>query len=377
MKKIHLELAERSYDILIERGLLSRANEYFDLDRRVLILTDSGVPAEYAKTVASLCAEAKIVTVPTGENSKSIEVLSEVLSEMARFGLTRSDCAVAVGGGVVGDLCGFAAASYMRGIDFYNIPTTVLSQVDSSIGGKVAINHAGIKNLVGAFYQPRGVLIDSDLLRTLPKRQISNGLAESVKMALISDAELFSLFEREAVSEENIDEVIFRSLMIKKAVVEADEREGGIRKILNFGHTFGHGVEALSELLHSCSEPLCDAQPLSEKDDIGKSFENCSQTDKKDPDRALYHGECVAIGMTVACSEKVLARLVPVLSSLGLPYKFNGDTEKALSFISHDKKCEGDSLSVVLVDEIGMGKIEKITVADFCDKIRAKISASR
>ena len=337
MKKIKLELGERAYDINIGRGVLAKANEYFNLNRRVVILTDSGVPKEYAETVSSLCRNAKIITVAEGEGSKSLETYGRVLSEMIDFGMTRSDCLVAVGGGVCGDLGGFLAASYMRGIDFYNIPTTILSQVDSSIGGKTAVNLGVVKNIVGAFYQPKGVLIDPDVLKTLPKRQIANGLCEAVKMALTSDAELFSIFEDEEICEDNIEDIIYRSLMIKKAVVENDERESGLRKILNFGHTFGHGIEACEE--------LC----------------------------GLYHGECVAIGMTAVCSVSVLKRLIPVLNKLGLPSRYEGDVEKALSFISHDKKCDGGMLSAVYVDEVGSFRIEKLSTNDFCERVRAAI----
>ena len=337
MKTLRLDLGQRSYDITVGAGLLDSADRYFDLNRRVFILTDSGVPEEYARRVADRAREAYIMTVPEGEGSKSPETFSEVLSEMLRFGLTRTDCAVAVGGGVVGDLTGFCAASYMRGIDFYNVPTTLLSQVDSSIGGKTAINLGGVKNIVGAFHQPKGVLIDTDTLKTLPKRQMSNGLAEAVKMSLTSDAELFSLFEREGAGDENLEEIILRSLMIKKSVVEADERESGLRKVLNFGHTFGHAVEAEEEM------------------------------------HGFYHGECVAIGMTVVCSEKVKARLLPVLKRLGLPTSYNGDTERALSYISHDKKCDGSKISVIFVDEIGSFRAEKLSVGEFCEQVRSQL----
>lgn len=334
MKELTMNLGERSYSIRIGRGLLPEADKYFNFKRKVFIVTDSGVPEEYAKTVAALAEEAKIVTVPEGEGSKSIEVYGELLSEMVKFGLTRTDCAVAVGGGVVGDLTGFLAASYMRGIDFYNIPTTLLSQVDSSIGGKTAVNHGGVKNIVGAFHQPKGVLCDLDTLKTLPKRQISNGLAESVKMALTSDKELFRLFEQSKSPLDNLEEIVTGSLMIKKAVVEADEREAGLRKILNFGHTFGHAVEAREEM------------------------------------RGIYHGECVAIGMMATSSEAVKARLVPVLKKLSLPYTYEGDLEAALSFISHDKKCDGKKISVIFVDEVGSFRAEKMSVDNFLDTVR-------
>lgn len=335
MNTLRLNLGKRGYDINIGRGLIDLAGELFDLDRRVIIVTDSGVPYEYAERVKKQCKNGKIITVDQGEETKSIETFGMLLSEMLDFGMTRSDCVVAVGGGVVGDLSGFAAASYMRGVDFYNIPTTLLSQVDSSIGGKTAVNLSGIKNIVGAFYQPKGVIIDPDLLSTLTKRHFANGMAEAIKMSLTSDRELFDLIEGCNI-EENIEEIITRSLMIKKAVVEADEQESGIRKILNLGHTLGHGIEAL---------------------EMG----------------GLYHGECVAVGMMAVCSDEVKKRLVPVLEKASLPHSYDRDIEAALGYISHDKKCEGEKISVVFVDEIGSYRIEKTDVSAFCAHVREEM----
>lgn len=335
MNRLRLNLGERGYDINIGRGLTDLAGELFHLDRRVLIVTDSGVPREYAERVKKQSKDARIITVNQGEESKSIETFGKLLSEMLDFGMTRTDCVVAVGGGVVGDLTGFAAASYMRGVDFYNIPTTLLSQVDSSIGGKTAVNLSGVKNIVGAFYQPKGVIIDPDLLSTLPKRHFANGMAEAIKMSLTSDKELFELIENSDI-EESIEEIITRSLMIKKAVVEADEHEGGLRKILNLGHTLGHGIEA---------------------QETG----------------GLYHGECVAIGMMAVCSDEVKERLVPVLEKAALPHSYGGDIEAALGYISHDKKCEGEKISVVFVDEIGSYRIEKTDVSAFCTHVREEM----
>ena len=192
-----IRLGERSYDVVIERGAISRAGELLNLNRRVLILTDSGVPRQYAETVAGAAKAPTVLTVPAGEGSKSMEGLSGVLSAMFRAGMTRGDCVVAVGGGVCGDLAGFAASVYMRGVDFYNVPTTLLAQVDSSIGGKTAINFEGVKNIVGAFWQPKRVLIDPDTLATLDRRQTVAGLCEAIKMAFTSDADLFRLIGSE------------------------------------------------------------------------------------------------------------------------------------------------------------------------------------
>ncbi len=335
-RKLTLELGERGYDIIIGRGVAGRAGEFLKLDRRVLIVTDDGVPAEYARRAAEFCGAPVIVTVPQGEGSKSIAEFEHLLTVMLRNGFSRRDCVLAVGGGVVGDLAGFAASAYMRGIDFYNIPTTALSDIDSSVGGKTAVNLDGIKNVVGAFYQPRRVLIDPDLLLTLSPRQMASGLAEAVKMAATSDAELFSVFENEDVYDV-LDDIIFRSVTIKKRIVEEDEREGGMRKILNFGHTIGHGIEAEEGLL------------------------------------GLYHGECVALGMLPMCSREARGRLLRVLTKLGLPTRYDFDTEKIIEAASHDKKSDGGAVTAVIVDEIGSCRFERLTPDGLRERIASYI----
>lgn len=337
--KLHMELEERGYDIFVGSGILMRAGELLRLARRVLIVTDTGVPAEYARTVAAQCASPVVVTLPMGEGSKSLANFEQLLSRLLAEGFTRTDCVVAVGGGVVGDLSGFAAACFMRGIDFYNIPTTLLSQVDSSIGGKTAIDLAGVKNCVGAFWQPKGVLIDPATLSTLPPRQLANGMAEAVKMSLTSDAGLFSLFE--AGGENDRETVILRSLEIKKRVVEADEREGGLRRVLNFGHTLGHGIESAAGL------------------------------------QGLLHGECVALGMLPLCAPEVRARLLPVLTRLGLPTTLPVDPEQVLAAVCHDKKCDGQQVAYVYVPRVGDFEIRHDTVADFCDMVRPALEEMR
>lgn len=329
MTSLHLSLGERSYDITIGKDLLKSADKYFNLNRKVLVLTDSGVPKEYSERIAALCKDALIYTVQEGEGSKSLTTLEKLLSAMMDYKMTRKDALVAVGGGVVGDLGGFAASVYMRGIDFYNAPTTILSQVDSSIGGKTAVNLGSTKNIVGSFYQPKAVLIDTDTQKTLPKRQISAGLAEAVKMALTSSEELFEIFESEENGEDNIEKIIVEALKIKKSVVEKDEKESGLRKILNFGHTLGHGIEADSSL------------------------------------GSLYHGECVALGMLPVCSPEVRARLVPVLKKLDLPTEYDGNIDSALEYASHDKKADGDGIDVVLVEKVGEFKLSRMTLNEF------------
>jgi len=321
--KLTMELGERSYDIVIQRGCLEKAAQLLNLNRKVLIVTDSGVPAGYAQAVAGQCEDPVIVTVDAGEESKTMETVTKLCRIMLERGFSRKDCVAAVGGGMVGDLAGFAAAAFMRGVDFYNIPTTLLSQVDSSIGGKTGVNLDGVKNIVGAFWQPKGVLIDPDTLDTLSPRLRGEGMAEAVKMALTSDAAFFEQLEQQSLS---MEQVLYGALSIKKAVVEQDERESGLRQLLNFGHTIGHGVESAAR-------------------------------------GSLYHGECVAIGMMPMCSDAVRTRLQPVLEQLGLPVSTGLDKQAIWQAMQHDKKSNSTGFSTVFVEEIGKGTIKTITFA--------------
>ena len=336
MKELTVNLPERGYKITIGKGLLSDAFKYLNLDRKVFIVTDSGVPKKYSEEVLNSCKDGKIYTVPMGEGSKSISTYEAVLTAMLEFGMTRTDCVVAVGGGVVGDLSAFAAASYMRGIDFSNVPTTLLAAVDSSVGGKCGVNLRGTKNAVGAFFQPKAVLIDTDTLKTLSKRQISSGLAESIKMALTSDKELFYDLSKNELDDGNTEDIIYRSLKIKIDVVTRDEKESGLRKILNFGHTLGHGIEACEGLW------------------------------------GLYHGECVALGMLPLCSDEIKEILKSTLTLHGLATEWCGDVDKALSFVEHDKKADGDVLSVITVSEIGKCEIKRMKTDEFKKLIKER-----
>ena len=332
---IQVKTSMGSYPIYLERGCLSKAGELLALDRKVLVVTDSGVPARYAEAVAACCRQPVIVTIPQGEHSKQMPTFTLLLEKLVEEGFTRTDCVVAVGGGVVGDLSGFVASTFMRGIDFYNVPTTVLSQVDSSIGGKTAIDFMGIKNIVGAFYPPKAVLVDPDVLATLPARQISNGLAEAVKMALTGDRDLFSLFEHADLTDPAVmEDALYRALLIKRRVVEEDEREGGLRKVLNFGHTLAHAVESVYDM------------------------------------DTYYHGECVAIGMVPMCAPAVRERLLPVLKRLGLPTELTGGAEALLEACRHDKKAAGETITVVYVPEVGSFEFQKLTFTDLEKRIK-------
>ena len=325
---ISVSLGAQSYPILLEAGALARAGQHLSLARRVLVVTDSGVPQEYARTVAGACRQARICTLPAGENSKNMDNYQRLLREMLALGMDRGDCVAAVGGGMAGDLAGFAAATYMRGVDFYNVPTTLLAQVDSSVGGKTAIDMDGVKNIVGAFHQPRAVLIDTDTLRSLPPRQVAAGLAESVKMAVTCDAALLALIENSADLTADLPEIIARSLAIKARVVEQDPTEQGLRRVLNFGHTIGHAIE-------SCAGG------------------------------ELLHGECVALGMLPMIEDKSLVRRTrAIYRTLGLPTRTGADKNKVLSYMQHDKKSAGSTITVIKVPGLGCWRADKIPMTE-------------
>ncbi len=333
IKKIPVSLGKDSYDVILGCGVILLADKYLKLDRRVLVITDDGVPAHYANIIANQCKEAMIFTVPAGEKSKNLENYKKALEFMAENRFTRTDCVVAVGGGVVGDLAGFVAASYMRGVDFYNIPTTLLSQVDSSIGGKVAVDLGGYKNIVGAFYQPKLVLVDPELLLTLSIRQIRCGFAEALKMAVTSDTTLFEMFESGEYFND-VEAVIERSLLIKREIVERDANEKGERKILNFGHTLGHAIESTTDLLH---------------------------------------GEAIALGMLCMCSKSVRKRIFTIIEEMGLPIDTKIDTDTIYDFILRDKKADGDNITITYVNEIGKAELREIPIESIKDYINPSI----
>ena len=330
--KLTMQLKSRSYDIILKAGCLANLHQFTNVaNRKVFVLTDSGVPAEYAQTVAAQCPDSTVYTIPQGEGSKCLKVYGQVLQAMLAFGMDRKDLLVSVGGGVVGDLGGFCAASYMRGIDFVNCPTTTLSMIDSSIGGKTAVDLGDTKNIVGAFWQPKLVIVDPATLSTLPRRHYINGLAEAVKAGLLADPELFAIFEKGDIDTQ-ISEIIYRSLRFKKNVVEQDETERGMRKALNFGHTIGHGIEAV--------------KGIKGRRTVG-----------------LFHGECVALGMLPMIESKALQKRVrAVYRRIGLPTRTTYNKEKVLAEMLHDKKAQGGQITVIKVPGLGCWRAETIPV---------------
>ncbi len=319
--RLDVHTKNSTYPIWLERGILNRANERIG-GTNVFLISDDGVPEKWRNALKQQFPNAPMHVIPQGEGSKCFEVLQDVLSDMLEHHLSRKDTVIALGGGVVGDLSGFAASVYMRGIRYINIPTTMLSMVDSSIGGKTAVDFHGIKNCVGAFWQPTMVLVDADVLSTLNPRLLHEGMAESIKMGMTHDAKLFELFEQDDYMD-HIDEIIERSLLVKRGVVERDERESGERKLLNFGHTYGHAYESYYEL------------------------------------NRYLHGECVAMGMmTVLKNELLKERLEKVLDRLNLPKTCDADKEKICQLVASDKKADHGTVTMVQVDELGKGKLE-------------------
>jgi 3-dehydroquinate synthase len=316
------------YDVIIERNSLDKASTYLNLNRKVLVVTDSLVPTIYAKKVLEQAKTGYLYVIESGEKSKNLENYTKIIDYLIQKEFSRSDCIVAVGGGVVGDLAGFVSSTYMRGIDFYNIPTTLLAQVDSSIGGKTAIDYNGIKNVVGAFYPPMKVLIDPETLQSLDNRQLHSGLVEAIKMSLTSNKDLFELIEKSTDLNEDLEQIIIEALKIKKAVVEIDPKEQNLRRILNFGHTIGHAIESSGKF------------------------------------NDLLHGEAVGIGMLYFSSTNVKNRLLKVLEKYNLPTTINLTQTELMKYINLDKKRSGNKITIVKVDEIGSYILEKINLEE-------------
>lgn len=325
---INVKNKDINYPIIVLRNSLEKVNNYFNLDRKVLIVTDNGIPLDYINTVKEKCKEVFVYTIKQGEESKNFDNYKLILEFMVKNYFTRTDCIIAIGGGVVGDLSGFVANSYMRGIDFYNIPTTLLSQVDSSIGGKCAIDFLGVKNNIGAFKSPNAVLIDPNVLKTLDSRQVSAGMAEVIKMSITSNKELFNFIEQSKDLESDLEYIITEALKIKAYVVSEDPYELDLRKVLNFGHTIGHAIESLS---------------------------------KGD----LLHGECVSIGMTYMVSDDIKDEVKFALRKYNLPVMIlNLDKEKIIDLIKVDKKASGSKITIVYVDKIGSFEFKKIEIEE-------------
>lgn len=326
------------YDIVIERGLISAAGELIknvSNARKVCVITDSNVGAFYGETVVNSLSNAgfdtALFTFEAGESNKRLETVSAMYSFMADFNMSRRDLVVALGGGVAGDMAGFAAATYMRGIDFVQIPTSLLAQVDSSVGGKTGVDIDQGKNLVGAFRQPILVIIDPDTLETLPELYLSDGMGEVIKYGCIKDRELFETLENNNAFD-IIEDIIEVCVSIKRDVVERDEKESGERMLLNFGHTLGHSLEKIYNF------------------------------------NGLSHGQAVAIGMVMIAKAGERAgltengtsdRIKKLCEKYSLPTSDNAQTADIAAVCSSDKKASGGSVNLVLLKTIGESFIRK------------------
>lgn len=352
-KELHLDLKENSYDIIIEKGLLNNlGNEVKKIydGKKIFILTDKNVDKFYGDKVENVLINAgfsvrKLVLEP-GEATKSFNTLPVIYNELLDFKLTRKELFITLGGGVIGDLGGFAASTFLRGVPFVQIPTSLLAQVDSSVGGKVAVDLPQGKNLVGSFYQPKAVFIDPNVLETLSDKFYKDGMAEVIKYGCIKDREFFYMLKglknREDVMN-HIEEIVHNCCFIKKTVVEKDEKDLGERMLLNFGHTLGHAVEKYYKFT------------------------------------GYSHGEAVAIGMynislmseAKGITEKGVAEdIKEILINYGLPYNLQiDDNDAIIDTISLDKKNIGNTLKIILLNSIGDSIIYN-TTPDFFKAVK-------
>lgn len=343
MMKLRVDIPSKEYNIYIEKGILDNTGAIIKEvtnTKRVVVVTDYNVNGLYGERVKNSLEtngfEVKIVEIPPGEKSKSKEQLFRLYDEILDFGLTRTDLIIALGGGVVGDLTGFSASTLLRGIPYIQIPTTLLAQVDSSVGGKVAIDLERGKNLVGAFYQPSMVIIDPECLKTLNDRVLADGMAEVIKYGAIWDVELFENLEKIENMEELIaksEEIIYNCCKTKAEIVQEDEMDTGKRMILNFGHTFGHAIE--------------------------KQYNYETYT----------HGEGVSAGMVLACelgeklgitTREITNRVENILKLYNLPTRIEIDNIQLLSAMKVDKKGDGDFINLVLLEKIGKVCLKRV-----------------
>lgn len=364
MEKVRVYLEDRSYEIVIDRGILHSIGERllrFKFSPHIAIISNPTVFNLYGSKVVSSLKDAGFkccqVIIPDGEQYKDYFWSYHILTELLKNRLDRNSCLIALGGGVIGDIASFAASLYMRGIHFVQVPTTLLSQVDSSVGGKTGVNHYLGKNMIGTFYQPRLVWIDINSLRTLPERELLCGIAEIIKYGVIWDEELFVFMEenRDAIlslNDDALEHIIRLSCKIKAEVVSRDEREAGLRAILNYGHTIGHAIETETGY------------------------------------RRYLHGEAVAMGMNLEArlseitgfiDSKQALRIKMIIDNYCLPSELPDDLngDKLISHIYLDKKIVGGEMKFILPERIGKVKIQKgINVEDIKRAVKRIVVSS-
>ncbi len=350
MNKITVRASSKTYDILVGRGIRQEICSYLEpiaTSKRIFVITDSNVAPLYGKELQTTLEQngfqVSMAVIPAGEEHKNMQTVVSLYDRMAEAKIRRNDLVIALGGGVVGDIAGFCAASYLRGIPFVQIPTTLLAQVDSSIGGKTGVDLAAGKNLVGAFWQPSLVVIDIDTLKTLPPVQIKSGLSEIIKSALIADQNLFSLLKNSIDFDTDAEQFILSALQVKRHIVEIDEFEKKERMLLNFGHTLAHAIEKY----HHFS--------------------------------GITHGEAVAIGMYCIqkayekkfSSTSVAEEIKALLLKYDIPYRLTVEKPDALlEYTKNDKKSTANGIHLVVIEEIGKGTIRLMDYASIEEMVK-------
>lgn len=351
MEKVEINTTSKKYNVFIEKGLIDKVGRII-IDtlgkRKICIITDDNVDRLYSDRVIKSLADAGLESVkfvfPNGENHKTVPVWYDMIKFMSENSISRTDVVLALGGGIPGDMGGFAAATYLRGIKFIQVPTTLLADVDSSVGGKTAANLPAGKNLVGAFHQPEAVICDPDTLNSLPSSVFSDGCAEVIKYGVIQDREFFDFLERNDIKE-NIEYVIKRCVELKRDCVNLDETETGIRAILNFGHTAAHGIE-------------------------------------KNSDFTVSHGSAVAIGMVVEsrglyktgrCKEDYSNKISDLLIKNGLSVKCDYSADELFESAHSDKKRTGSKIKLINLKSLGKAFVKKIDIDDLLPILKAGV----
>lgn len=333
--KISVNLSKNSYPVIIERNVVKNyLFNFVNKSQKILIISDSGIPIEYINEIKELFSIVYTFIFNQGEQSKNIDTYQQIISYLISNHFSKSDIIISLGGGVVSDLSSFVASTYKRGMKLILIPTTTLAMIDASVGGKNGIDFANIKNAIGTFFHPICVLIDPTYLKTLPYRHYANGLVEALKSGLIGDKQLYNIFKNVSSINDNIEEIIYRSLCVKIKLVEKDEFDSKDRHVLNFGHTFGHALESYSNF-------------------------------------KLLHGEAVALGMLIVSKkEEYYDSLISILKELKINTNIEFNDTEILNIIKNDKKCHSNSIDIVRVHNVGEAIIEPISLDRLIDFLR-------
>lgn len=324
MKRFKVKYKEKNVDIIIEKGLFNHIENYIDQEKKYFIITDSNVSLYYLNPLKEKIYKSESYIIQSGEKSKNINEARKIFLSLIEKNFSRNDYIIALGGGVVSDLSAFVASIYKRGINLMIIPTSLIGQVDASLGGKTAIDYEEYKNQIGSFYHPNQILVDSNFLETLDKRNKRSGYAEIIKYGFTLNKKIYKALKED----KSIDDLIYLSLKTKAKITAKDEYDNSLRHILNFGHSIAHGIESSSNF-------------------------------------SIIHGEAVAIGMVYEISEKYKSELINILKKYDLDYACNISKEELKKYILQDKKINGLTIDKIIIDKIGKSHLEKVKIEDF------------